>query len=128
MLEWGNYFQGKFYGEGAIFLGGNYPGRNLTWGQLSSNCFIIISSFCNSCFKIKKFYFKTKLYTGTIEVSLPQVIFFSMFFKKVEKICIELYLNKISNKMETEIDSKNKSQIKRIRKPPLLLTQQESSV
>ena len=58
---------------------------------------------------------------------MPQVIFFGMFFKKVEKIYVELYyLKEKFNKMEIEIDSENKSQLKRIRKPPLLLRQEES--
>ena len=29
----GNYFQGKFYFEGAI-SGDNFPGGNFPWGQL----------------------------------------------------------------------------------------------
>ena len=50
---------------------------------------------------------------------MPQVIFFGMFFKKVEKIYVDLYsLLERFNKMEMEIDSENESQLKRIRKPP----------
>ena len=25
LFDWGNYFRGKLYGEGTIFLGGNCP-------------------------------------------------------------------------------------------------------
>ena len=58
---------------------------------------------------------------------MPQVIFFHMFFKKVEKINTELhYLKERFSKMEIEIDSENESQLKRIRKPQLLLSQEES--
>ena len=58
---------------------------------------------------------------------MPQVIFISMFFKKVEKIYVELhYLKERFDKMEIEIDSKNEGQLKRIRKPPLFLRQEES--
>ena len=42
---------------------------------------------------------------------MPQVIFFGMFFKKVEKIYVELhYLKERFNIMEIEIDSENKIQ------------------
>ena len=55
------------------------------------------------------------------------MILFSMFFKKVEKIFVEIYSFKERfNKMEIEMDSENKSQLKRLRKPPLLLSQEES--
>ena len=60
---------------------------------------------------------------------MPQVIFFGMFSKKGEKIYVELYylnLKERFNKLEIEIDSENESQLKRIRKPPLLLSQEES--
>ena len=57
---------------------------------------------------------------------MPQMIFFGMFSKKVEKIDVELYyLKGRFNKMKIEIDSKNESQLKRIRKPSLLLSQEE---
>ena len=50
-----------------------------------------------------------------------------MFFKTVEKIYVDLYsLLERFNKMEMEIDSENESQLKRIRKPPLLLSQEGS--
>ena len=58
---------------------------------------------------------------------MPQVISLGMFFKKVEKIYVELYyLKKRLNKVEIAMDSENESQLKRIRKPPLLLSQEES--
>ena len=44
---------------------------------------------------------------------MPQMIFFGIFFEKVE-IC---YLKERFNKMEIEIYSENKRQLKRIRKP-----------
>ena len=45
----------------------------------------------------------------------------------MEKIYEELYyLKERFNKIEIDIDSVNESQLKRIRKPPLLLTQEES--
>lgn len=54
---------------------------------------------------------------------MPQVIFFGIFFRKVEKIYIEVYsLNEIFNKMEIKIDSENESEPKRNRKPSLLLS------
>ena len=54
---------------------------------------------------------------------MRRMIFFGMFFKKVEKIFVELYyLKKRFNKLEIEIDSENESQLKRISKPPLLLS------
>ena len=57
---------------------------------------------------------------------MPQVIFFSMFFKKVEKIYLVLYSFKERfNKMEIKMDLENESQLKRIRKSPLLLSQEE---
>ena len=60
---------------------------------------------------------------------MPQVIFFGMFFKKVEKIYVELhYLKERFNIMEIEIDSENKIQPNWIRKQPLLLSQEESLV
>ena len=56
---------------------------------------------------------------------MPQVILFSMFFKKVEKIYIEIYsLKERYSKMEIEL--RNESQLERIRKPPILLSQEES--
>ena len=55
------------------------------------------------------------------------MIFFGTFFKKVEKIYVDIYYFKERfNKMEIEIDSENKSQLKRIRKSPFLLIQEES--
>ena len=58
---------------------------------------------------------------------MPQVIFLGMLFKKVGKIYVELYyLKERWSKMEIEIDSENESQLKRIRKSPLLLSQEES--
>ena len=59
---------------------------------------------------------------------MPQVIFLGMFFfKKVEKTFVELYsLKKRFNKMEIEMDPENESQLDRIRKPPLLLSQEKS--
>ena len=58
---------------------------------------------------------------------MPQVIFLGMLFKKVGKIYVELYyLKERLSKMEIEIDSENESQLKRIRKSPLLLSQEES--
>ena len=58
---------------------------------------------------------------------MPQVIFLGMFLKKVGKIYVELYyLKGRMNKMEIEIDSENESELKRIRKSPLLLSQEES--
>ena len=60
---------------------------------------------------------------------MPQVIFIGIFFKKVEKINVELYyLKERFNKMEIGIDSENENQLKRIRKPPLVLSQEESLV
>ena len=57
---------------------------------------------------------------------MSQVILFDMFFK-VEKTYVERYsLKERFNKMEIEIDAKNGSQLKRTRKPPLLLSQKES--
>ena len=48
-------------------------------------------------------------------------------FKKVDKIFLQLYdLNERFNKMEIEMDSQNESHLKRSRKPPLLLSQEES--
>ena len=45
----------------------------------------------------------------------------------MEKICIELYyLKERFNEMEIEMDSENENQLKEIRKPPLLLSQEES--
>ena len=56
---------------------------------------------------------------------MPQVILFSMFFKKVEKIYVEIYsLKERYSKMEIEL--RNESQLERIRKPPILLSQEES--
>ena len=50
-----------------------------------------------------------------------------MFFKKLEKIYVELYsLKEKFSKTEIKIDSENESQVKRIRKPPLSLSQEES--
>ena len=50
-------------------------------------------------------------------------------FSKSRKIYIELYfLKEKFNKMEINMDSENESQLKRIRKPPLLLSQEESLV
>ena len=50
-----------------------------------------------------------------------------MFFKEVKKIYVVLYfLKERINKMEVEMDSENESQLKRIKKPPLLLNQKES--
>ena len=47
--------------------------------------------------------------------------------KKEKKIYLELYyLKETCNKMEIEMVSENESQLKRIRKPLLLLTQEES--
>ena len=58
---------------------------------------------------------------------MPLVIFLGMFFKKVEKTFVELYsLKKRFNKMEIEMDPENESQLDRIRKPPLLLSQEKS--
>ena len=58
---------------------------------------------------------------------MHQVIFFGMFFKKVEKIYIERYsLKERFKKMEIEMDSENGNQLKRIRESPLLLSQEES--
>ena len=58
---------------------------------------------------------------------MPQVIFLVKFFKKVEKIHVELFsLKERFNKMEIETDSENKSQLKRITKPPLLMSQEKS--
>ena len=58
---------------------------------------------------------------------MPQVMFLGMFFKKVEKTFVELYsLKKRFNKMEIEMDPENESQLDRIRKPPLLLSQEKS--
>ena len=58
---------------------------------------------------------------------MPQVIFFSMFFKNVEKICEGLYpLKERFNEMDIEMNSENECQLKRIRKAPLLLNQEES--
>ena len=55
------------------------------------------------------------------------MIFFGMFFKEVKKIYVVLYfLKERINKMEVEMDSENESQLKRIKKPPLLLNQKES--
>ena len=46
---------------------------------------------------------------------MPHIIFFDMFFKKVEKIYVDLYnLKERFNKTEIEVDSENKSQLKRI--------------
>ena len=57
---------------------------------------------------------------------MSQVILFDMFFK-VETTFVERYfLKQRFNKMEIEIDAKNESQLKRTRKPPLLLSQKES--
>ena len=45
----------------------------------------------------------------------------------MKKIYVELYyLKERFNKMEIKIDSENESQMKRIRKPALLLSQEES--
>ena len=56
---------------------------------------------------------------------MPQVILFSMFFKKVEKIYVEIYsLKERYSKMEIEL--RNENQLERIRKPPILLSQEES--
>ena len=50
-----------------------------------------------------------------------------MFFKEVKKIYVVLYfLKERINKMEVEMDSENESQLKRIKKSPLLLNQKES--
>ena len=50
-------------------------------------------------------------------------------FSKSRKIYIELYfLKEKFNKMEINMDSENESQLKRIRKPPLLLSHEESLV
>ena len=58
---------------------------------------------------------------------MPQVIFFRTFFKKVEKIYAELYsLKENFNKIEIEMESENERQLKKFRKPPLLLSQEES--
>ena len=52
---------------------------------------------------------------------MPHMIFFDMFFKKAEKIYVDLYnLKERFNKTEIEVDSENKSQLKRIWKSPLL--------
>ena len=57
---------------------------------------------------------------------MPQVIFFSIFSKKVEQIYVELYsLKKRFNKIEIEMDSENESQLKRIWKPQLLFSQKK---
>ena len=57
---------------------------------------------------------------------MPHMIFFDMFFKKVEKIYVDLYnLKERFNKTEIEVDSENKSQLKRIWKSPLLQIQEE---
>ena len=57
---------------------------------------------------------------------MPQVIFFSIFSKKVEQIYVELYsLKERFNKIEIEMDSENESQLKRIWKPQLLLSQKK---
>ena len=57
---------------------------------------------------------------------MSQVILFDKFFK-VETTFVERYfLKQRFNKMEIEIDAKNESQLKRTRKPPLLLSQKES--
>ena len=49
------------------------------------------------------------------------------FLKRAEKVYVELYyLKERFNKIEIEIGSKNESQLKRFRKPSLLLTQEES--
>ena len=44
------------------------------------------------------------------------------------QICINVPLKERFNKMEIEMDSENKSQLKRMRKSPLLLNQEESLV
>ena len=45
-----------------------------------------------------------------------QVIFFGIFFKKVEKIYVELLsLKERFNKMEIQMDSENESQLKRVK-------------
>ena len=50
-----------------------------------------------------------------------------MFFRKVEKIYVELYsLKERFNEMKIEMDTENENQLKRIRKPPLLLGQEKS--
>ena len=60
---------------------------------------------------------------------MPKVIFFDMFFRKVQKIYVELYyLKERFNKIEIEIGSKNERQLKRIRKPLLPSSQEESLV
>ena len=41
---------------------------------------------------------------------MPQLIFFGLFFKKVEKIYVELYsLKERFNQMEMEMDSENEN-------------------
>ena len=48
-------------------------------------------------------------------------------FRKVEKIYVELYsLKERFNEMKIEMDTENENQLKRIRKPPLLLGQEKS--
>ena len=49
------------------------------------------------------------------------------WFSSVERIYVDIYYFKERfHKMEIEIDSENKSQLKRIRKSPFLLIQEES--
>ena len=55
---------------------------------------------------------------------MPQMIFFGIFFEKVE-IC---YLKERFNKMEIEIYSENKSQLKRIRKPRRNIGQEDFEI
>ena len=54
-------------------------------------------------------------------------LFFGMFSKKVEKHCTNISYKKeeFNKKIKINFDSENESQLKRIRKPPLSMSEEK---
>ena len=91
---------------------------------------VVLSLFHRSVIVVlnsKNFDFKTMITAAIGDVSFLKWFSTACFSKKVEKSYVELYsIKERFNKIEIETDLENESQLKRIRKPPLLLSQEES--